>query len=100
MKRPICILCRCDIKPETVVDEKGQQLEPQTLIWIHNPRNLHEDVQTPVHTACLEKVTSVYTKFGTSIEQYDMWTTMVPCIDSKGIVTIQSLKELLDARVI
>ncbi len=74
-KQPKCSICGQDLMSNDGYegnDENKVLKEPQVKYWMHNPRNLHEDILVTTHKECFEKIKAVYPDFDNPIQDYDI----------------------------
>jgi len=99
MKKTPCILCGIELEDEyvDVRDDAGrvsQKLsEKHAQIWVHNPRNLHEDILVPVHKVCYDKVKASYAEFDIPTEK-DWNDPKIPAIDKDGKIAPKNLPDV------
>jgi len=98
MKRPKCPLCQQSLKHEGETDEKGNPVEEQVKYWMHNPKNLHEDIQVTGHKVCVEKVKRLYPGFDSPTEK-DWGNPTFPVIRGQSVSTI-TLQQFLKLEIL
>ena len=95
MNNASCPLCGIELQHEFIDEEleSGETVtkiqEEQMQIWVHNPRNLHEDILVSVHKDCYDKVKVVYPTFDKPTEK-DWASPRLPFISGSKI-TLRAL---------
>lgn len=87
----VCILCGNELQPEFTTDKDGKQYmnEAHSSIWIHNPRNLHEDIKVTIHQSCYDTAKKVSPNFDIPT-QNDYADYKVPFIGAdKSVSTVK-----------
>jgi hypothetical protein len=69
-----------------------------TQLWMHNPKNIHEDILVPAHTACIDKVKTVYAKLGEPTQD-DWKDPRFPTVVADKVV-LKTLAEYLAVKVL
>jgi hypothetical protein len=59
MIKPKCSICDIALKDNDGKDIDGKVVEEQIKYWIHDPNNLHVDVEVTAHKVCVDTVKKI-----------------------------------------
>ncbi len=86
-----CSICQKDLMSNDGYegqDENKVLIEPQVKYWMHDPRNLHADVEVTAHQVCFDKIKAIYPDFDNPVEDYDI--CKYPTLDKIGKVVLKT----------
>lgn len=63
-KQTPCPICFKDLLPPEKPGDKVSEKESQVTYWMHDPANIHVDVEVRAHKECYDKVKKVYKELG------------------------------------
>jgi hypothetical protein len=96
--QPKCSICGLDLMSNEGKDGEGKIIEPQTSYWMHDPRNIHVDVQVTAHTDCYDKVKTSYPNFDKPV-QTDYAAVKYPVL-SGTTVSLKTPLQLINLKTI
>lgn len=81
-----------------VLTDKQVRVEKHVAYWMHNPRNLHEDILVTAHQDCFDKVKKAYPNFANPAET-DWKAPTFPSIKD-GKISLKTLSEFTSSEVL
>jgi hypothetical protein len=96
--QPKCPICGLDLMSNGGKDDNGKVIEAQVQYWMHDPRNLHRDIQVTAHQVCVDKAKTLMPNFDKPT-QADYANPKFPSIARDGTLNQKNPAQIINSKI-